>query len=213
MLLGTFATRVPDLRPSIIELLQKSLADEDDEVRPEWNHKASLFLLCNGSILLYPHSFTLPLSFLNYLIFSFSSFTHPSSSHLCTVSGPRPRCNPLESIRNTHRRSGLEVFLRWAHAHVSTCAQCTGHDIMPFFVSIFLTFLTSSFLPSYNFSFWLTSCSLCQFISFNVMCCDVCRSFSALDRSLKAYMAHSAEVGGTYVPYTARLCYAPFCSH
>ena len=30
---GIFATRVPDLRPSIIELLQKSLADEDDEVR------------------------------------------------------------------------------------------------------------------------------------------------------------------------------------
>jgi coatomer protein complex subunit gamma len=31
--LGTFATRVPDLRPSIIALLRRSLADEDDEVR------------------------------------------------------------------------------------------------------------------------------------------------------------------------------------
>ena len=31
--LGTFATRVPELRPSIVSLLRRSLADEDDEVR------------------------------------------------------------------------------------------------------------------------------------------------------------------------------------
>jgi coatomer protein complex subunit gamma len=31
--LGTFATRVPELRPSIVSLLKSSLADEDDEVR------------------------------------------------------------------------------------------------------------------------------------------------------------------------------------
>lgn len=31
--LGTFATRVPELRPSIVALLRRSLSDEDDEVR------------------------------------------------------------------------------------------------------------------------------------------------------------------------------------
>lgn len=44
--LGTFATRVPELRPSIIALLKRSLTDEDDEVRD----RAAILLQTFGAV-------------------------------------------------------------------------------------------------------------------------------------------------------------------
>ena len=97
LLLGTFATRVPDLRPSIIELLQKSLADEDDEVRLKWNHEASLLLLCNGPFLLDSPPFDpYPMSFVSFIIISFSSCAHLTPSLL---SSP-PLCCALCQVRD-----------------------------------------------------------------------------------------------------------------
>ena len=111
---GTFATRVPDLRPSIIELLQKSLADEDDEVQFERRLRSvSSSIHCNSAYLsyyfslinlsIYPlwlscvssHSFPLPLR--PPLLLS-----PPPVLLLPSTSGSRPCCDPLEGIRNTH---------------------------------------------------------------------------------------------------------------
>lgn len=46
--LGSFATKVPELRPSIVVLLGRSLADEDDEVRDRAALLLESFDLCGG---------------------------------------------------------------------------------------------------------------------------------------------------------------------
>jgi coatomer subunit gamma len=61
--LGVFAVRVPDLRPSIVILLKRSLQDEDDEVRDRTAILVSSFEYGDGD-LKYLLDETLPMSFM-----------------------------------------------------------------------------------------------------------------------------------------------------